>query len=68
MTSINNVAQSAAAATTTERQPPAHARSIGVGMTGPESLQVTVNHSAPVVRGARYFTEFRRMIRLSWVR
>jgi hypothetical protein len=57
MTAINGVSQSLGGATTSERQPPSPPESVSVNMTGPESMQVTVNHSAPVIRGARYFTE-----------
>jgi hypothetical protein len=53
---INSVSQSLAGATTSERQPPAPPQSISVSTAG-ELMQVSINHTAPVIRGARYFTE-----------
>lgn len=53
---ITGVSNSVAGATTKQRQPPDPPESINVTTSG-EMMQVVINHSAPVIRGARYFTE-----------
>lgn len=53
---VNNVAQGAAVGSTKPIQPPAPPESVNVSTSG-ELMQVTINHSAPIIRGARYFTE-----------
>jgi hypothetical protein len=54
--SIQNVASNAAVDPSSEIQPPAPPESINVTTSG-ELMQVTINHTAPVIRGARHFTE-----------
>lgn len=53
---IQNVAQGAAVSMTKQTQPPDPPESVNVTTAG-ELMQVTINHSAPIIRGAHYFTE-----------
>ncbi len=54
--SITTLAQSVGGATGSQKQPPSPPESVSVTTAG-EMMQVTVNHSAPMTRGAHYFTE-----------
>lgn len=53
---VQSVARSAAVGPTKQLPPPAPPESIGVTTAG-ELMQVVINHNAPMIRGARYFTE-----------
>lgn len=53
---VQYVAQGAAVGTSKAVQPPAPPQSVSVSTSG-ELMQVTINHTAPTIRGVRHFTE-----------
>lgn len=54
---IQNVAQGAAVGTTKPTEPPAPPQSLTVTPLGSEHVKLDITHNAPIIRGARYFTE-----------
>lgn len=56
MPTIARTAQNAGVDQTTQIQPPEPPASVKVTTSG-EMLQITVDHNAPIIRGARYFSE-----------
>jgi hypothetical protein len=54
---IQNVAQGAAVGTSKAVQPPAPPQSLTVTQIGAEHVKLDITHTAPIIRGARYFTE-----------
>lgn len=54
---IQNVAQGAAVGTSKSVKPPAPPQSLTVTPVGPEHVKLDITHTAPIIRGARYFTE-----------
>lgn len=56
---IQNVAQGAAVGTSNAIQPPAPPQSLTVTPLGSEHVKLDITHNAPLIRGARYFTEIK---------
>jgi hypothetical protein len=54
---IQNVAQGAAVGTTKAVQPPDPPQALTVTPLGNEHVKLDITHNAPIIRGARYFTE-----------
>jgi hypothetical protein len=52
---LDQVAMAAGVSSTGEKPPPNPPQSVNVTTSG-ELMQIVVNHTAPIVRGARYFT------------
>ena len=53
---VQNVAKGAAVGTTKAVKPPDPPQAVNVTTSG-ELMQVSIDHTAPVIRGAKYFTE-----------
>lgn len=53
---VQSAARSSAVSSSGPLPPPAPPESVSVSVAG-ELLQVQINHTAPILRGARYFTE-----------
>lgn len=54
---VQNVAQGAAVGTSKPVQPPAAPQLLTVTALGSEHVKLDITHTAPVIRGAKYFTE-----------